>query len=663
MIELAMLENNFQLQSKYKPSEDQKSVIEEISNNLDSGKKKQTLLGVTGSGKTFVMANLVEKYNKPTLVLSHNKTLAAQLYEEFTEFFPENAVKYFVSYYDYYQPESYLPAKDLYIEKESQVNDEIEAMRSSAMNAVLNRSDTLIVASVSCIYNIGNPDNYQNKALYLRRGTEIDLSTLSRELAFMQYERSTYDLERGQFRISGDTVEIYMKYDDFPVRIEFWGNEIDNISRIHPITRQKIEELTELDIFPATALVYERNTLLEAIEMIKRDLKKRVDFLRNIGKDVEAQRLEQKTMYDVEMMASVGYCKSMENYSIYFDGRKPGEAPYTLLDYFPDDYLLLVDESHITIPQVRGMYNGDRARKTNLIEYGFRLPTAYDNRPLNFIEFQKRQGNTVYISATPDEWEIQDSNNTVVELLTRPTGLLDPKIEVRDTKNQIDDVISEIRKNIENKQRVLVTTLTKRMAEDLTEYLQDIDIKVQYLHSDIDTVERVDILRDLRLGKYDVVVGINLLREGIDLPEVSLVIILDADKEGFLRSKTSLVQTIGRSARHVEGRVLMYADKVTDSMVYAIEETKRRRAYQTRYNREHNITPKSIEKEIRDSISKKKVQPDPMVDIDIEKLDMKQKKLLIKDLESKMLLAAENLQFEKAANLRDDIKEIKLKLK
>jgi excinuclease ABC subunit B len=424
-----------------------------------------------------------------------------------------------------------------------------------------------------------------------------------------------------------------------------------------------MEELSELDIFPATALVYERDTLLDAIEMIKRDLKKRVDFLRNIGKDVEAQRLEQKTMYDIEMMASVGYCKSMENYSIYFDGRKPGEAPYTLLDYFPDDYLLLVDESHITIPQVRGMYNGDRARKTNLIEYGFRLPTAYDNRPLNFSEFQKRQGKTVYISATPDEWEIQDSNNTVIELLTRPTGLLDPKIEVRDTENQIDDVISEIRSNIEKKQRVLVTTLTKRMAEDLTEYLQDIDIKVQYLHSDIDTVERVDILRDLRLGKYDVVVGINLLREGIDLPEVSLVIILDADKEGFLRSKTSLVQTIGRSARHVEGRVIMYADKVTDSMAYAIEETKRRRAYQARYNREYNITPKSIEKEIRDSISKKKDEPDPMVDIDIEKLDMKQKKLLIKDLESKMLLAAENLQFEKAANLRDEIKEIKLKLK
>jgi excinuclease ABC subunit B len=665
MIKLTVLQKNFKLKSKYKPSEDQKSVINSLSKNLSDGKEKQTLLGVTGSGKTFVMANLVEKYNMPTLVLSHNKTLAAQLYEEFTEFFPENAVKYFVSYYDYYQPESYLPAKDLYIEKESQVNEEIEAMRSSAMNAVLNRSDTIIVSSVSCIYNIGSPDNYENKALYLRRGTEMDLSTLSRELAFMQYERSTYDLERGQFRISGDTVEIYMKYDEFPVRIEFWGNEIDAISKIHPITRQKVEELSELDIFPTTALVYERETLLNAVSNIKKDLKKRSDFLRNIGKDVEAQRLEQKTMYDIEMLTSVGYCKSMENYSIYFDGRKPGEAPFTLLDYFPEDYLLLVDESHITIPQVRGMYNGDRARKTNLIEYGFRLPTAYDNRPLNFNEFRERQGKTVYISATPDEWEIRDSNNAVIELLTRPTGLLDPKIEVRETKNQIDDVISEIQSNVKKKERVLVTTLTKKMAEDLTAYLQDIDIKVQYLHSDIDTVERVEILRDLRLGKYDVVVGINLLREGIDLPEVSLVVILDADKEGFLRSKTSLVQTIGRSARHVDGRVIMYADKVTDSMKYAIEETERRRSYQKEYNIEHNITPKSIEKEIRDSISKKKreEQRDPTADLDIERLDRKQKKLLIDDLESKMLLAAENLQFEKAANLRDEIKDIKLTLK
>jgi excinuclease ABC subunit B len=664
MLKLAMIENSFVLKTDFTTSEDQKKVIKELYSNLDGGKEKQTLLGVTGSGKTYVMANIIEKYNKPTLVLSHNKTLAAQLYEEFTEFFPNNAVKYFVSYYDYYQPESYLPAKDLYIEKESQVNKEVEAMRYSAMNSVLNRSDVIIVSSVSCIYNIGSPDNYQNKALYLGRGTELDLTSLSKELAFMQYTRNTYDLERGQFRISGDTVEIYLPYDEYPVRIEFWGNEIDAISKIHPITRQKIEELKELDIFPATPLVYEKDTLLNAVEMIKRDLKKREDFLRNIGKEVEAQRLHQKTMYDIEMLISVGYCKSMENYSIYFDGRKPGEAPFTLLDYFPNNYLLLIDESHITIPQVRGMYNGDRSRKTNLIEYGFRLPTAYDNRPLNFKEFQKRQGKTIYISATPDEWEIKDSNNTVVELLTRPTGLLDPEIVVRETKEQIDDVISEIRSNVEKKQRVLVTTLTKRMAEDLTSYLKDIDIKVQYLHSDIDTVERVDILRDLRLGKYDVVVGINLLREGIDLPEVSLVIILDADKEGFLRSRTSLVQTVGRAARHVEGRVIMYADKVTDSMKFAINETNRRRNEQIKYNRKHNITPKSIKKDIRDSISKKsKEEVDAEINLDIEKLDRKQKRLLIEDLESKMLLAAENLQFEKAANLRDEIKDIKLSIK
>jgi excinuclease ABC subunit B len=662
MLKLTMLEKSFTIQSKYTPSSDQQITISLLESNLASGKEKQTLLGVTGSGKTFVMANLIEKYNKPTLILSHNKTLAAQLYEEFKEFFPENAVKYFVSYYDYYQPESYIPAKDLYIEKESQVNDEIEAMRHSAMNALLNRKDVIVVASVSCIYNIGSPDNYSNKAIYLRVGQSIDLNTLSSQLTFMQYERNTYDLERTQFRISGDTVEIYRPYDEYPIRLEFWGNEIDAISRIHPITRQKIDELKEIDIFPASALVYEKDVLQNAVSNIKKDLDKRVAFLKNIGKIVEAQRLEQKTMYDLEMITEVGYCKSMENYSIYFDGRHSGEPPYSLLDYFPDDYLLLIDESHITIPQVRGMYNGDRARKTNLIEYGFRLPTAYDNRPLNFEEFQKKQKKVVYVSATPDEWELKESNNIVVELLTRPTGLLDPVVDVRPTENQIDDVISEISKNVEKKQRVLVTTLTKKMAEDLTDYLKELNIKVQYLHSDIDTVERVEILRDLRLGKYDVVVGINLLREGIDLPEVSLVLILDADKEGFLRSKTSLVQTIGRAARHVEGRVIMYADKVTDSMRYAINETKRRREYQVRYNKENDIIPKSIEKEIRDSLVEKERLEDRSVEFDIKALSEKQKRLLIKDLNSKMLLAAENLQFEKAADLRDQIKDIQLSM-
>ena len=655
-----MLNNSFKLQSKYKPSQDQKVVISQLEKNIEDGKQKQTLLGVTGSGKTFVMANIIEKYNKPTLVLSHNKTLAAQLYEEFKEFFPSNAVKYFVSYYDYYQPESYLPAKDLYIEKESQVNDEIEAMRSSAMNALLNRTDTVVVASVSCIYNIGSPENYRNKSIYLKVGQSIDLNTLAKQLTFMRYDRNQYDLERSEFRISGDTVEIYIPYDDYPIRLELWGNEIDTISRIHPITKQKMEQLKDLDIFPATALVFEKDVIRNATERIKGDLEKRVAFLKNIGKILEAQRLEQKTMYDIEMLTEVGYCKSMENYSIYFDGRSTGQPPYSLLDYFPNDYLLLVDESHITLPQVRGMYNGDRARKTNLIEYGFRLPSAYDNRPLNFEEFRKYQGKTVYVSATPDEWELNDSNRCISELLTRPTGLLDPVVEVRKIENQIDDVISEIGKNVKKKQRVLVTTLTKHMAEDLTDYLKELDIKVQYLHSDIDTVERVEILRDLRLGKYDVVVGINLLREGIDLPEVSLVIILDADKEGFLRSKTSLVQTIGRAARHVEGRVIMYADKETESMKFAIDETKRRREYQGKYNKEHGITPKSIEKDIRDSLVDQEKLEDRGVELDIKSLSQKQKRALIKDLEIKMLFAAENLQFEKATELRDQIKDIKL---
>ncbi|MCD4811771.1 excinuclease ABC subunit UvrB [bacterium] len=656
------MKNNFKLQSKYKPSEDQSKVISQLGDGLEKENTKQTLLGVTGSGKTFVMANLIEQYNKPTLVLSHNKTLAAQLYEEFKEFFPNNAVKYFVSYYDYYQPEAYVPSKDLYIEKESQVNDEIEAMRSSAMNALLNRTDTVVVASVSCIYNIGSPENYKNKAIYLNIGQSINLDTLARQLIFMRYERSTYDLERKGFRISGDNVEIYMPYDEYPVRIEFWGNEIDAISKIHPITRQKVEELKELDVFPATPLVFEREKILDAVERIKGDLEKRVDFLKNIGKLVEAQRLEEKTMYDLEMLREVGYCKSMENYSIYFDGRSTGEPPFSLLDYFPKDYLLLIDESHITIPQVGGMYNGDRARKTNLIEYGFRLPSAYDNRPLNFEEFRDRQSNTIYFSATPNEWELRDSNKRISELLTRPTGLLDPVIDVRPTENQIDDVISEIGKNVEKGQRVIVTTLTKKMSEDLTDYLKELNIKVQYLHSDIDTVERVEILRNLRLGKYDVVVGINLLREGIDLPEVSLVLILDADKEGFLRSKTSLVQTIGRAARHVEGRVILYADKETDSMRYAIEETNRRREYQMEYNKEHGITPKSIEKEIRDSLVEKEKLEDRSVEFDIKALSEKQKRLLIKDLDSKMLFAASNLQFEKAADLRDRIKDIKLSI-
>lgn len=651
---------SFTLHSPYNLSIDQAKAVDEIVKGFNEH-DKQVLLGVTGSGKTFVMANIISTLQKPTLVLAHNKTLAAQLYEEFQEFFPENSVRYFVSYYDYYQPEAYIPTKDLYIEKESEVNKQIENLRFAAMNSALTRRDTIVIASVSCIYNIGEPDNYANKAISLFVGQKLDISDIALQLVSMRYERDTYNFTNGIFRITGDILEIYPPYEDVSIRVELFGNTVERISKVDPISKRKITEEKDILIFPATSLVYSKEIIDNAVTHIKEDLDKRVSFLKNIGKDIEAHRLEQKTKYDIEMLEEVGYCKSMENYSIYFDGRKSGEPPYTLLDYFPDDYIMFIDESHITIPQVAGMFNGDKARKDNLIEYGFRLPTARDNRPLNFEEFRKKQGKTVYFSATPAEWEIQDSNMRVVELLTRPTGLLDPTIEIRKTEGQIDDVITEISNNIKKGQRVIVTTLTKKMAEDLTSYLKDIDIKVQYIHSDIDTVERVDILRDLRLGEYDVIVGINLLREGIDLPEVSLVIILDADKEGFLRSKTSLVQTIGRAARHVEGRVIMYADTITESMKYAINETRRRREYQEKYNRENNIVPKSIQKEIRGRLIEDD-EKDIAVDLDIEKMDLKQKRLLIKDLEKRMVIAADHLDFEKAAMLRDEIKEIKADL-
>ena len=654
------MKEDFQLSTKYTPSVDQSVTIDTLSKNLKNGKEKQVLLGVTGSGKTFVMANLISKLQRPTLVLSHNKTLAAQLYEEFKEFFPQNAVKYFVSYYDYYQPEAYIPSRDLYIEKESEVNEEIEKLRLSAMNAARTRRDTIVVASVSCIYNIGSPDNYENKSIEIRVGQDIDIAKLSSELTFLRYERESTDLISGTFLVRGDTVELFMPYEEFPVRVEFFGNEIESITYIEPISRKKINSVDNLDIFPATPLVYDADTMATAITNIEKDLIQRATFLRNLGKEVEAERLEQKTRYDIEMMTQIGFCKSMENYSIYFDGRKTGQPPYTLLDYFPDDYLMFIDESHITIPQVGGMYNGDRARKTNLIEHGFRLPSAFDNRPLNFNEFRKKQKETVYFSATPSEWEVKDSRNTVVELLTRPTGLLDPQIDVRKTLNQIDDVINEVKKNTQNGQRVLITTLTKRMAEDLTTYLQDFGIKVAYLHSDIDTVERVEILRNLRLGEFDVLVGINLLREGIDLPEVSLVIILDADKEGFLRSKTSLIQTIGRAARHVNGRVIMYADTVTESMKFAIDETNRRREYQEKYNQKNGITPTSIKKDIRNSLVEKEDASKKELDLEVEKLSERQRRMYIKDLRAKMLLAADNLQFEKAAQLRDMIRELSI---
>ncbi len=661
-----MTKDIFKLKSNYKPSPDQDNAIEDIVKNALGEARDQVLFGVTGSGKTFVMANVIQKLQRPTLILSHNKTLAAQLYEEFKEYFPDNAVRYFVSYYDYYQPEAYLPARDLYIEKESDINKEIERFRLSAMNSILTRQDTIIVASVSCIYNIGDPNNYQRKALSLKVGDTIEISSFARELTFMQYQRDKVDFQPGAFRINGDVVDVFLPYEEFAVRAEFFGDTVERISIIDPLTGRRLKELNIVEIFPSKAFVFDSEVIDTATKKIDNDLKERINSLYKNGKDLEAKRLEQKTKYDLEMLREIGYCKGMENYSIYFENRDYGSPPFTLMDYFPKDYLFFVDESHITMPQVDGMAGGDKSRKDTLIEYGFRLPSARDNRPLNFDEFFERRGKTTYFSATPSQWELNLSKDCVTELLTRPTGLLDPQISVRPTENQIDDLVAEIKKTTEKKQRVLVTTLTKKMAEDLASYLADLGVKVQYLHSDLDTVERVDILRDLRLGEYDVVVGINLLREGLDLPEVSLVAILDADKEGFLRSRTSLVQTIGRAARHVEGRVIMYGDRITSSMQYAISETERRRKYQLEYNRKHNIDPKTIVKGIRDKLVEK---------ADIEgqnrykdwikqnKPTTKEVNRVIKELEEKMMLASENLQFEKAAELRDQIHDIQDSLK
>lgn len=655
----------FELKNKYNASPDQSKAIANLVSNLSNGVRDQVLSGVTGSGKTFVMANIIKELQKPTLILSHNKTLAAQLFEEFKEYFPNNAVKYFVSYYDYYQPEAYIPSRDLYIEKESDINKQIELFRLSAMNAVLTRPDAIVIASVSCIYNIGDPHNYKNKSVILKTGEKISISKFSQTLTFMQYQRDKTDFQPGTFRVNGDIVEIFVPYDENPVRIEFFGEEIERIGFVEKLTGKRLRDVNEIEIFPSKAFVFDPEVIKTATAKIEMDLEKRMRILKNSGKDLEAKRLEQKTKYDLEMLKEIGYCKGMENYSIYFENRDSGSPPFTLMDYFPQDSLFFVDESHITIPQVGGMFGGDRSRKETLIEYGFRLPTARDNRPLNFDEFFARRGNTVYFSATPSNWEIEISSRNVTELLTRPTGLLDPELFVRPTENQIDDLILEIRNTIKKGQRVLITTLTKKMAEDLTTYLQELDIKVQYLHSDIDTVERVDILRDLRLGEYDVVVGINLLREGLDLPEVSLVAILDADKEGFLRSKTSLIQTIGRAARHLEGKVILYGDNMTESMRYAIQETERRREHQMQYNKQHNIDPQSIIKSIREKLV-------DMPDVDEKKRYdewIKQSKpsrqevnRVIKELEEKMMIASENLLFEKAAGFRDEINEIKRNL-
>jgi len=638
----------FKLHSEYKPTGDQPQAIEKLVKGIIDGKKAQTLLGVTGSGKTFTMANIIEKVQKPTLILAHNKTLAGQLYSEFKEFFPENAVEYFVSYYDYYQPEAYIAASDTYIEKDSAINDEIDKLRHSATAALFERRDVIIVASVSCIYGLGDPDDYSNLTISLRPGMEKDRDELLRKLVEIQYDRNEIEFTRSKFRVKGDTVEIFPSgYDDKAIRVEFFGDEIDKISEIDPLTGRATSTLTHTLIHPASHYVTSGEKMKKAILSIENELVNRIDEFKQENKLLEAQRIEQRTNFDLEMLQEIGFCSGIENYSRHISGRKPGEAPYTLIDYFPEDFLLFVDESHVTLPQVRGMYNGDRARKDMLVNYGFRLPSAYDNRPLNFNEFESKLNQVIYVSATPAEYELGKSHGETVEQIIRPTGLLDPKIEVRPVETQIDDLIGEINKCVKNKERVLVTTLTKKMAEDLSKYLDDVGIKVKYLHSDIDTLERMEIIRDLRLGVFDVLVGINLLREGLDIPEVSLVAILDADKPGFLRSERSLIQTIGRAARNVNGRVIMYGDEITDAMKYAISETNRRRKIQDEYNKKNGIVPKTIIKEIRDNIEvTKEIKEESKKNIE---------EVSINDLEIQMKNAASALDFELAALLRDEI--------
>lgn len=649
----------FKLSSKYKPTGDQPAAIAKLSENLDKGVKEQTLLGVTGSGKTFTMANVIQNQQKPTLILSHNKTLAAQLYNEFRQFFPENAVHYFVSYFDYYQPEAYIPRSDTYIEKDSQINEEIDRLRHAATSSLLSRRDVIIVASVSCIYGIGSVDDYGSLAVKLKKGERRIRDKFLRQLTDIQYQRNDIDFHRSTFRVRGDVVDVFPAGEELAYRIEFFGDEIDRILKIDPLTGEILATPNAVDIFPGSHYVTPQDKLKVAIGNIRNELDERLRYFKSNGLLLEAQRIEQRTSFDLEMLEETGFVKGIENYSRYLTNREPGEQPATLLDYFPDDYLMFVDESHMTLPQVRGMYNGDRARKEVLVEHGFRLPSALDNRPLTFSEFERHINKVVYVSATPAEYELSRSPEPVQQVI-RPTGLIDPPIEIRPVEGQIDDLINEIQATIKKRQRVLVTTLTKRMSEDLTQYLQDISIKVTYLHSDIDTLERTDILRDLRLGTYDVLVGINLLREGLDLPEVSLVAIVDADKEGFLRSEQALVQTIGRAARHVEGRVIMYADKITGSMKRAIDETDRRRTIQEAYNKEQGITPKGIAKAIEESTLPRSPKEDKPK-IDLKKIPKDEYGALIRDLTSQMDLASANLEFEKAAELRDLITEIKSK--
>ncbi|AJC96717.1 excinuclease ABC subunit UvrB [Staphylococcus hyicus] len=652
----------FKIASNFDPQGDQPKAIAELAKGIHEGKRHQTLLGATGTGKTFTMSNVIKEVGKPTLIIAHNKTLAGQLYSEFKEFFPENRVEYFVSYYDYYQPEAYVPSTDTFIEKDASINDEIDQLRHSATSALFERDDVIIIASVSCIYGLGNPEEYKDLVVSIRVGMEMDRSELLRKLVDVQYTRNDIDFKRGTFRVRGDVVEIFpASRDELCIRVEFFGDEIDRVSEINYLTGEVLREREHFALFPASHFVTREEKMKIAIERIEKELASQLEKLRSENKLLEAQRLEQRTNYDLEMMREMGFCSGIENYSVHLTLRPLGSTPYTLLDYFGDNWLIMIDESHVTLPQIRGMYNGDQARKNVLVEHGFRLPSALDNRPLKFEEFESKARQLVYVSATPGPYELEHTDE-MVEQIIRPTGLLDPKIEVRPTKNQIDDLLSEIQERVDRNERVLITTLTKKMSEDLTTYLKEAGVKVNYLHSEIKTLERIEIIRDLRMGTFDVLIGINLLREGIDIPEVSLVVILDADKEGFLRSERSLIQTIGRAARNEKGEVIMYADKMTDSMKYAIDETERRRSIQMAYNEKHGITPQTINKKIHDVISAtvdtNETNDDQRKEVP-KKLTKKEREKTIKNIENEMKEAAKALDFERATELRDMLFELK----